>query len=139
MQQCSFNGKNTDTIMEKKIIFTPHAPQPIGPYSQAILSGNTLYCSGQIALDADGNMHQDSIEEETRQVMHNISELLKAANMDYTHIVKTSIFLTDMNDFSKVNAEYAKCFTENFPARETVQVSALPKGANVEISVTAVR
>jgi 2-iminobutanoate/2-iminopropanoate deaminase len=125
--------------MEKKIIFTPHGPQPIGPYSQAVLSGHTLYCSGQIALDSNGNMHQDSIEAETRQVMHNISELLKAAGMNFTHIVKTSIFLTDMNDFSKVNAEYAKSFASDFPARETVQVSALPKGAHVEISVTAVK
>jgi 2-iminobutanoate/2-iminopropanoate deaminase len=139
MQQCSFNGKNTNTIMEKKIIFTPNAPQPIGPYSQAVMSGNTLYCSGQIALNPEGNLVTDSIESETKQVMHNIGELLKAAGMDYSHIVKTTIFLTDMGDFAKVNAEYAKSFTENFPARETVQVSALPKGANVEISVTAVK
>ncbi len=125
--------------MEKKIIFSTHAPQPIGPYSQAVMSGNTLYCSGQIALDTEGHLLNDSIEVETKQVMHNIAELLKAAGMDYSHIVKTSIFLTDMTDFAKVNAEYAKCFTGDFPARETVEVSALPKGAHVEISVIAVK
>jgi 2-iminobutanoate/2-iminopropanoate deaminase len=125
--------------MEKKIIFTPDAPQPIGPYSQAVLSGNTLYCSGQIALNSEGNLITDSIELETKQVMSNVGKLLKAAGMDYGHIVKTSIFLTDMGDFAKVNAEYAKSFRDNFPARETIQVSALPKGANVEISVIAVK
>ncbi len=125
--------------MEKKIIFTPNAPKPIGPYSQAVLIGNTLYCSGQIALDTQGNLLNDSIETETRQAMHNISEVLTAAGMDFSHIVKTTIFLTDMNDFAKVNAEYAKSFKDQFPARETVQVSALPKASHVEISVTAVK
>ncbi len=125
--------------MEKKIIHTHNAPQPIGPYSQAVLNGNTLYCSGQIALDGQGNLVTGSIEEETRQVMKNIGELLSAAGMDYTHIIKTSIFLTDMNDFAKVNAEYARSFTDKFPARETVQVSALPKGAHVEISIIAAK
>jgi 2-iminobutanoate/2-iminopropanoate deaminase len=125
--------------MEKKIIFTTQAPQPIGPYSQAVMVGNTLYCSGQIALDPEGNLKTDSIEAETAQVMHNIGELLKAAGMDYGHIVKTSIFLTDMGNFAKVNSEYARYFKQDFPARETVQVSALPKGANVEITVIAMK
>lgn len=125
--------------MEKKIIFTENAPAPIGPYSQAVMVGNTLYCSGQIALDTAGNFHNDSIESETKQVMSNISKLLEASGMQFENIVKTSIFLTDMNDFAKVNAIYAESFTDNFPARETVQVSALPKGAKVEISVTAVK
>lgn len=125
--------------MEKKIILTTAAPAPIGPYSQAVLSGNTLYCSGQIALKTDGTLVTDSIEAETHQVMKNIGELLKAADFDYSHIVKTTIFLTDMGDFAKVNGVYAGYFTADFPARETVQVSALPKGVHVEISVTAVK
>lgn len=125
--------------MEKKIIFTEQAPAPIGPYSQAVQVGNTLYCSGQIALDTNGQMQNLNIETETVQVMKNIGNLLKAAGMSYSDIVKTSIFLTDMSDFSKVNAVYAEYFDADFPARETIQVSALPKGANVEISVTAVR
>lgn len=125
--------------MEKKIILTTKAPAPIGPYSQAVLTGNTLYCSGQIALKSDGSLVTGNIEAETKQVMENIGEVLKAADMDYSHIVKTSIFLTDMNDFAIVNSVYAVFFTADFPARETVQVSALPKGVNVEISVIAVK
>lgn len=125
--------------MEKKIILTTQAPAPIGPYSQAVMSGNTLYCSGQIALKPDGSLVTENIEAETTQVMQNIGEVLKAAGMDYSHIVKTSIFLTSMNDFAKVNAIYATYFKSDFPARETVQVSALPKGVNVEISVIAVK
>lgn len=123
--------------MDKKIILTEQAPKPIGPYSQAVMAGNILYCSGQIALDGSGQLLTDSIEAETAQVMKNVGALLQAAGMDYSNIVKTSIFLTDMNDFAKVNAEYAKSFKSDFPARETVQVSALPKGAHVEISVIA--
>ena len=125
--------------MEKKIILSAEAPAPIGPYSQAVMSGNTLYCSGQIALDTDGNMHTDSIEAETHQVMKNVGSVLKAAGMDYSNIVKTTIFITDMNDFAKINGVYASYFTADFPARETVQVSALPKAAHVEISVVAVK
>ncbi len=125
--------------MEKKIIFTEQAPAPIGPYSQAVHIGNTLYCSGQIALDSNGNLLNENIETETVQVMKNIGNLLKAAGFDYSDIVKTTIFLTDMADFAKVNAVYTVYFSKDFPARETVQVSALPKGANVEISVTAVK
>ncbi|MES2616634.1 MAG: RidA family protein [Bacteroidota bacterium] len=125
--------------MEKKIILTTTAPAPIGPYSQAVLSGNTLYCSGQIALTPSGELITDSIEAETKQVMHNVGEVLKAAGMGYENIVKTCIFLTDMGDFAKVNTVYATYFTADFPARETVQVSALPKGVHVEISVVAVK
>lgn len=125
--------------MEKKIIFSEQVPAPIGPYSQAVLSGNTLYCSGQIALDSNGNLKNDNIETETTQVMRNIGMLLNAAGYQYSDIVKTTIFLTDMADFGKVNAIYAESFEKDFPARETVQVSGLPKGANVEISVTAVK
>jgi 2-iminobutanoate/2-iminopropanoate deaminase len=125
--------------MDKKIILTTKAPAPIGPYSQAVLVGNTLYCSGQIALDSSGNLHTENIEVETTQVMKNINEVLKIANMSFSNIVKTTIFLTDMNDFAKVNEIYAKSFEKDFPARETVQVSALPKGVHVEISVTAIK
>lgn len=125
--------------MDKKIIFSKEAPAPIGPYSQAVQYGNTLYCSGQIALDTAGNMHNDSVEAEAVQVMHNIGKLLEAAGLSYSDIVKTTIFLTDMNDFAAVNGIYASYFKGDYPARETVQVSALPKGARVEISVTAAR
>ncbi len=124
--------------MEKKIILTSTAPAPIGPYSQAVMVGNTLYCSGQIALNTKGDIVNDSIQAQVKQVMENIGALLKAAQMDYSNIVKTSIFLTDMDDFAKVNEIYASYFTSNFPARETIQVSALPKKVNVEISVIAV-
>jgi 2-iminobutanoate/2-iminopropanoate deaminase len=125
--------------MSKRIIHTTDAPAAIGPYSQAVLAGNTLYCSGQIALDpATGNLLTGSIEEETHQVMKNILAILKAANMDFQHIVKTSIFLSDMNQFAQVNEIYASYLTQPYPARETVQVAKLPKGVNVEISVIAV-
>lgn len=125
--------------MEKKIILSTSAPSPIGPYSQAVLIGNTLYCSGQIALDSNGTFHNASVETEAKQVMANVGHVLKASGMDYSNIVKTSIFLTDMNDFATVNTIYASYFSGDFPARETVQVSALPKGAKVEISVIAVK
>lgn len=125
--------------MEKKIILTKEAPAPIGPYSQAVLCGNTLYCSGQIALDEKGVMHNESIEAEAVQVMKNIGLVLKEAGMNYTHIVKTSIFLKDMNDFQKVNEVYTSYFNYDFPARETVEVSRLPKDAHVEISIIALK
>jgi 2-iminobutanoate/2-iminopropanoate deaminase len=125
--------------MDKKIIFTPNAPAPIGPYSQAVLVNNTLYCSGQIALTSEGNLDTSTIENETKQIMANINEVLKASGMNFSNIVKTSIFLTNMNDFGTVNETYSKFFDKDFPARETVQVSALPKGVHVEISVIAVK
>ncbi len=126
--------------MTKKIIQTSTAPAPIGPYSQAVLSGNTLYVSGAIALDpASGIMIQTDIEAETHQVMKNLGEILKATGMDYSNIVKTTIFVTDLGNFAKINGVYGSYFKTDFPARETVQVSALPKGANVEISVIAVK
>ena len=124
--------------MSKKIINTPHAPAAIGPYSQAVLSGNTLYCSGQIAIDpSTGNLILDSIEAETHQVMKNIKALLTAADMDYNNIIKTSIFLSDMNQFAQVNEIYASYLQQPYPARETVQVAKLPKGVNIEITVIA--
>jgi 2-iminobutanoate/2-iminopropanoate deaminase len=124
--------------MEKKVILTKKAPSPIGPYSQAILIDGTLYCSGQIAIDAStGKQITGDVEQEMTQVMKNIGYVLEEAGMDYSDIVKTGIFLKDMNDFKKINDIYATFFTSNFPARETVEVSRLPKDASVEISVVA--
>lgn len=125
-------------IKMKKAIFTKEAPKAIGPYSQAILSKDTLYCSGQIALNKKGNFIAKNIEEETIQIIKNISEVLKEANMNLSNIVKTTIFLKNMDDFSLVNSIYEKSFTLCPPARETVEVSALPKNANIEITVIAV-
>jgi len=125
----------------KKIIFTDKAPAPIGPYSQAVLSGNTLYTSGQIAIDPQtGELVAGDIECETKQVMENMKAVLTSAGMDFANVVKTTIFITDMNDFARINRIYASYFDENnAPARETVQVSVLPKLVNVEISMIAVK
>ncbi|MFT4902585.1 MAG: 2-iminobutanoate/2-iminopropanoate deaminase [Thalassomonas sp.] len=124
----------------KKVISTPNAPAAIGPYSQAILSNNTLYCSGQIAINpATGNLVMENITEETNQVMQNILAVLTAAKMDFSHVVKCTIFMRDMNDYTVINEVYAKSFGENPPAREAVQVSVLPKNVNVEISVIAIK
>lgn len=123
----------------KKIINTENAPAPIGPYSQSTLAGNTLYVSGQIALIPDtDNLLLDSIEEETHQVMKNLGAILKAAGADYMNVVKCSIFVSDMGNFAKINSVYGEYFTSNPPARETVEVSCLPKNVNVEISCIAV-
>jgi 2-iminobutanoate/2-iminopropanoate deaminase len=124
-----------------KIIQTPNAPAPIGPYNQAILSGTTLYTSGQIALDPlTMELVQGTIEIETQQVMQNLKAVLAAADMTFENVVKTSIFIIDMNDFSKVNHIYGSYFDEETaPARETVQVAGLPKNVNVEISMIAVK
>jgi len=120
------------------IINTPNAPAPIGPYNQAVLAGNLLFVSGQIALDAQtGELVMADLATETHKVMNNIKAILEAAGVDFGHIVKTSIFLKDMGDFTQVNEIYGSYFTGNFPARETIQVAALPKNVNVEISVTA--
>ncbi|MEP7234208.1 MAG: RidA family protein [Ignavibacteriota bacterium] len=120
------------------IILTPDAPQPIGPYSQAIREGNLLFCSGQIALDPlSGEMQNLSIEDETKQVLINLRNLLLAGGASLSSVMKTTIFLTDMNDFAKVNEIYAKSFGDAKPARSTVAVSALPKGARVEIECIA--
>jgi len=124
----------------KSIINTDNAPAPIGPYSQAVLTGNTLFVSGQIAIDpSNGNLITVNIIQETSQVMKNISNILTAAGMQFSNVVKTTIFLMDMNDFPHVNEVYAQFFEKDFPARETVQVAGLPKGVNVEISVIAVK
>mgnify|MGYP000648679598 CR=1 FL=1 len=125
----------------KKIITTTKAPAPIGPYNQAILSGNTLYTSGQIAINPEnGKLVIDSIEEETEQVMTNMKEVLAAAEMTFENVIKTSIFISDMHNFSKINAVYSNYFNEaTAPARETVEVANLPKFVNVEISMIAVK
>lgn len=123
----------------KKIIETAKAPAPIGPYSQAVLFDDTLYTSGQIAIDpASGDLITGDIKMETEQVMKNIKEVLREAGMNFTHVLKTTIFIKDMNDFQKINKVYGSFFDEaTAPARETVEVARLPKDVNVEISVLA--
>lgn len=120
----------------KQIIQSTRGAAPIGPYSRAVKAGNMIFFSGVIALTESGELIQSSIEAETTQVMENIKNLLADAGADFSHIVKTSIFLSDMAHFAAVNEVYARYFTGDYPARETVAVSGLPKGANVEISVT---
>ena len=125
----------------KKIIKTHKAPAPIGPYNQAVLSGNTLYTSGQIAINLKtGNVLSSTISEETRLVMEHLKEVLAAADMTFENVIKTSIFISDMNNFVEINSVYGDYFNEeSAPARETVEVAALPKFANVEISAIAVK
>ena len=124
----------------KTIINSKNAPAPIGPYSQAVLAGNTLFASGQIAINpATGELEMASIEIETEQVMQNIKAVLEETNMSFENIVKCSIFLSSMGSFSKVNEVYGKYFPLNPPARETVEVSCLPKSVNVEISYIAIK
>ncbi|MFT7352697.1 MAG: 2-iminobutanoate/2-iminopropanoate deaminase, partial [Flavobacterium sp.] len=124
----------------KKIIFTEKAPAPIGPYNQAILVGNTLYTSGQIALHPKTmELVMDTIEIETKQVMENMKAVLDAAEMTFDDVIKSTIFISDMNDFAKINSVYGSYFDEKTaPARETVQVACLPKNVNVEISMIAI-
>lgn len=123
----------------KEIINSPKAPAPIGPYSQAVKSGNTLYISGQIPIDqSSGNLIEGTIEEETEQVMKNLDFILKEAGLSFESVIKCSIFVSSMNDFARINAVYGKYFKDNPPARETVEVSGLPKGVNVEISCIAI-
>jgi 2-iminobutanoate/2-iminopropanoate deaminase len=122
----------------KKVILSPDVPAPIGPYSQGLLVGDTLYMSGQIALDVTTNkIFKVSVKEETKIVMENLKSVLKAADMTFDNVVKVTIFLSDMNNFVHVNEVYAGYFTSNFPARATIQATRLPKDANVEISMEA--
>lgn len=126
--------------MEKKIINTANAPAPIGPYSQAVQTGNLLFVSGQVAIDpSTGNVEAKDITSETHQVMKNLKAILHEAQMDFNSVVKTTIFLSDMSLFAQVNEIYAGYLTGDFPARETVAVKGLPKGVNVEISMIAAR
>jgi len=125
----------------KKIIFTDKAPAPIGPYNQAVLVGNTLYTSGQIALNPlTMELVLDDIETETKQVMENMKAVLEAADMSFDNVIKTTIFIMNMEDFARINSVYGSYFNEKTaPARETVQVACLPKNVNVEISLIAIK
>jgi len=126
--------------MLKSVVYSDNAPEPIGPYSQAIQAGNMLFVSGQIAIQkSSGKFIVGSIEEETIQVMTNISDILTSAGMDFSNVVKSSIFMKDMNNFPKINEVYGRYFKENPPARESIEVSRLPKDVNVEISCIAVK
>lgn len=126
--------------MEKKIINTTNAPAPIGPYNQAVQAGNFLFLSGQVAINpATGTIDVTDIIGEAHQVMHNLKAVLSDAGMDFSNVVKTTIFLSDMNLFATVNEVYGKYFQGNFPARETVAVKGLPKNVNVEISMIAAK
>lgn len=122
----------------KEIINSPKAPAPIGPYSQAVKHGNTLYVSGQISIDqSTGNLIEGSIEEETEQVMKNMGYILEEVGLTFEHVLKCSIFVSNMDNFARINEVYGKYFPQNPPARETVEVSKLPKGVNVEVSCIA--
>lgn len=126
--------------MSKEIIFSKEAPAPIGPYSQAVKAGNTLYVSGQIALDAEsGELINENITEETHVVMKNLEAVLRAAGFSFADVVKCTIFIKDMGQFATINEAYGQYFKSNPPARETVEVSKLPKNVNVEISCIAVK
>lgn len=123
----------------KQIINTTNAPAPIGPYSQAVQAGNFLFVSGQVAINPEnGELNIGNIEEETHQVMRNLKAVLLEAGLTFDNVVKSTIFLSDMGTFAQVNEIYGQYFTSDFPARETVQVSVLPKNVNVEISVIAI-
>lgn len=123
-----------------QIISSEKAPQAIGPYSQAILSGNTLYSSGQIAIDpVTGDLMNETIEIEVQQIMRNHLEILDKAGMDFSNVVNVTIYLTDLSLYKKVNAEYSKYFNETKPARATVEVSSLPKGARIELSMISIK
>jgi len=121
-------------------ISTSLAPAAIGPYSQAVLVGDTLYCSGQIAIDPDnGSLVKGTVEQETERVLENVGGILRAAGMDFQHVVRCTVYMTDINDYATVNEVYARYFSESPPAREAVQVSGLPRGCKIEISCVAVR
>lgn len=130
-------SKDNNYNMSKQIINTKKAPAPIGPYSHSVKAGGLLFVSGQIPMDVEGNIVKGNIAEATRTCMQNIGAILNEANMTFDHIVKTTIFLTDMSLFSEVNEVYGSYFTGDYPARETVAVKGLPKGVDVEISVIA--
>ncbi len=123
--------------MKKEIIRTSNAPDPVGPYSQAVKAGGTLYCSGQIPLNPSTGTIPDGIEAQTRQVLENLKAVLKAGGADFGSVVKTTVFLKDMNDFPAMNAVYAEAFTVTAPARSTVQIARLPKDVLVEIDAIA--
>jgi 2-iminobutanoate/2-iminopropanoate deaminase len=133
------NSNQTNSV-EKIIIKSPDAPAAIGPYSQAIKVGNTLYCSGQIAIDpVTGDLVNETIEAETEQVLKNLGAVLKAAGMDYSDVVRATVYMSNMENYGRINSVYANYFTEKPPARVAVQVANLPKYVNVEISCIAVK
>ncbi|MBK7097349.1 MAG: RidA family protein [Sphingobacteriales bacterium] len=126
--------------MNKTIINTDKAPAPIGPYNQAVLAGDTLYISGQIPINPEtGELNNATLQDETHQCMKNLGAILEDACMNFLNVVKSTIFITDMKRFAEINEVYSQYFTENPPARETVQVAALPKFVNVEISMIAIK
>jgi 2-iminobutanoate/2-iminopropanoate deaminase len=126
--------------MEKKIVNTKDAPAPIGPYSQAVSANGFLFISGQVAINpSTGNVEAGNVKEETQQVMNNLAAILKSAGLNFAHVVKTTIFLSDMSLFATVNEIYGSFFSSDFPARETVAVKGLPKNVNVEIGMIAVQ
>lgn len=126
--------------MNKTIINTTKAPAPIGPYNQAVLAGDTLYISGQIPINPEtGELNNATLQDETHQCMKNLGAILVEAGMSFSNVVKSTIFITDMKRFAEINEVYGRYFTENPPARETVQVAALPKFVNVEISMIAIK
>lgn len=132
--------KQTQEPMSKKIITSKNAPAPIGPYSHGVLIGNTLYVSGQVGKDpVSGELILSDIKKETTRVMENVKGILTDAGMDFSHVVKTTIFLKNLDNFAAVNEVYGSYFTGDYPARETVEVSKLPLNVNVEISVIAVK
>jgi 2-iminobutanoate/2-iminopropanoate deaminase len=134
---CNSNQTNS---LEKLVIKSPNAPAAIGPYSQAIKVGSTLYCSGQIAIDpATGELVNETIEAETEQVLKNLGAVLNEAGMDYSDVVRATVYMSDMENYGRINSIYAKYFTEKPPARAAVQVANLPKYVNVEISCIAVK
>ena len=128
-----------DKTPERLVILTDKAPKPIGPYSQAIKVGNTLYVSGQVGFTIDGKLDSSSVENECRQAINNVKAIVEAAGMSMSQVVKATLYVKDLKNFSKINEVYGTYFPQNPPARETVQIAALPKGANFEISVVAVK
>jgi 2-iminobutanoate/2-iminopropanoate deaminase len=124
---------------QKQVILSDKAPKPMGPYSQGIKSGNTLYLSGQVAIKPDGTLDSTSIESETTQVLNNIKAVLEAGKMELKNVVKCTVYMTDLKNFKRMNDIYATFFTAHPPARETVEVRSLPKGAHIEISVVAAK
>ncbi len=137
---CDTEDDDNGATFTKTVISTPSAPAAIGPYSQAILAGNTLYCSGQIAIIPEtGELIQNDIQAEAHQVLKNLGAVLKEAGMGYSDVVRATVFLKDLNDYGKINDVYKEYFTENPPARAAVQVARLPKDVSVEISLIAVK
>ncbi len=126
-----------DKPSKRKIIYAQKAPKPIGPYSQAVMVGKTVYVSGQIAMDTAGVMDTADIRTETKRVLSNVSEILRAAGLSASHVVKATVYMKDLKKFSVMNEVYADFFEKDSPARETIEVKSLPKGANLEISVIA--